>query len=74
MLTVFPNPVTVQLGISGLKPGGTLRLFAADGRIMNQKNVTTQTMILDMGSYPNGIYWLHYTYAGEIQTQKIIKK
>jgi len=74
LLTVFPNPVKSQLVIGGLKPGGILSIFSADGRLMNQIVVSTQTITIDMDSYSSGIYWLQYASEGELQTQKIIKQ
>ncbi|MBL0305629.1 MAG: T9SS type A sorting domain-containing protein [Chitinophagaceae bacterium] len=74
LLTVFPNPVKDQLVIGGLKRGAVLRIFSADGRLVQQTAVTTQTMIIDMIGYTSGIYWLQYASDGEIQTQKILKQ
>ena len=74
LLTVFPNPVNDQLVIGGLKSRGIVQIFGADGKLIQQKTATTQTMTVSMGGYTSGIYWLQYTSDGELQTQKIIKQ
>ena len=74
LLTVFPNPVSNQLVIGGLKRAGIIRLFGIDGKLMNEMTVTAQTMMIDMGGYPNGIYWLQYASDNNLQTLKILKQ
>jgi Secretion system C-terminal sorting domain len=74
LLTVYPNPVKDVLTAGGLKQGGTIRLLGTDGKLLQQQQVTTQTMTVDMTGYPAGMYWLQYSNnEGETQTRKIIK-
>ena len=72
-LTVFPNPVSDVLTIAGLKQGGSIRLFTADGKLLKQQTVSAQTVTMDMSKYAKGIYWLQYQYNGETVNQKISK-
>lgn len=74
LLTVFPNPVNNQLVVGGLKRGGIIRLFGIDGKLMNEMTVTAQTMMIEMGGYPSGIYWLQYASDNNLQTLKILKQ
>ena len=71
---VFPNPVTDIFTVSGLKQNGVLKLFAADGKLLQQQNVTAQTSIFKMGNYPKGEYLLQYITGQGVSTQKIIKQ
>jgi Concanavalin A-like lectin/glucanases superfamily/Secretion system C-terminal sorting domain len=73
-LTLFPNPVNDVLSISGLTANSTLRLITMDGKIIWQQNIQTQSAILPMGNYPNGVYMLQYSDGTRVLTEKIIKQ
>jgi Secretion system C-terminal sorting domain len=73
-LTVYPNPVSNLLTISGLKEKGTILLFNADGKLLRQQIVSAQTMSMDMSNYAKGIYLLQYTAEDEVVNQEIIKQ
>jgi hypothetical protein len=45
-----------------------------DGKVMQQQNVTSQNVILQMGKYPQGAYTIQYVSDEKVVTQKIIKQ
>ncbi len=73
-LTVYPNPVRDALTINGLKQNGTMLLYNAEGRLLQQQTVSAQTITIDMSKYAKGIYLLQYKTEKEVVTQKIIKQ
>ena len=73
-MIVFPNPVQDVVSISGLKQNGIIRLFSADGKLLQQQTITSQSTTMDMGGYAKGIYVLQYQQGGEVVNQKIVKQ
>ena len=63
-----------KLTISGLKQNGTILLFNAEGKLLQQQTVAAQTITMDMSSCAKGIYLLQYQAEGEVVNQKIIKQ
>jgi len=74
MVTVFPNPVKDVITIGGLKQHGSIILFDAAGKLLQQQIITAQTITLDMSNYAKGMYLLQYRVDGEIISQKVIKQ
>ena len=72
--TVFPNPVKEMVTISGLTSNGTIRLIGMDGKVLQQQNVTSQNITLQMGKHPKGAYTIQYVSEEKVLTQKIIKQ
>jgi Concanavalin A-like lectin/glucanases superfamily/Secretion system C-terminal sorting domain len=73
-LTVYPNPVGDVLTINVLKQNGILLLYNAEGKLLQQQTVTTQTITMDVSKYAKGIYLLQYKTEDEVVNQKIIKQ
>jgi hypothetical protein len=72
--TVYPNPVSDVLTISGLKQNGTIRLFSAEGKLLQQQIINVQSVTMNMNGYTKGVYVVQYQQASEVVTQKIIKQ
>lgn len=72
-MKVFPNPVADIVTISGLKQNGVIRLFSADGKLLQQQTVTAQSTTMNLGEYAKGMYVLQFQQGGEVVKQKIIK-
>lgn len=73
-LIVYPNPVVDVLTINGLKQSGTIHIYNAEGKLLQQQIVSAQTMTISMGSYAKGIYLFQYKTADEVLNQKVIKE
>jgi hypothetical protein len=74
VVSIFPNPVKDVVTIGGLKQEGTICLFDATGKLLQQQNVKAQTITLDMTGYAKGMYLLQYRVKAEVTSQKIIKE
>lgn len=74
ILTVSPNPVSNVVSINGLKQKGQLLLYNAEGKLLQQQMVRTQSTTMNMSKYAKGVYVLQYQQSGEIIIQKIIKQ
>jgi GEVED domain/Secretion system C-terminal sorting domain len=71
---LYPNPVTDQLNISGLKIGEQVELYCTDGKLLVTQKVTASTQQLDMSKYAKGMYEVIIVNAAErVFATKIIK-
>lgn len=75
ILSVYPNPVTDEIVISGLQQKGLLKIFNANGSLVQQQTVKSQTITLNIANYPKGIYFVKYLDGKNvISSQKIIRQ
>lgn len=74
LITVFPNPATDKIAISGLKQSGTVRLYDGTGKLLQQQVITAQTVTMDLSGYAKGMYLLKYAVEGEMSNLKIIRQ
>lgn len=73
-LTIFPNPGTNVITLSGLKNGGMLEVMNSQGKILNRINVTAQSQTVTINNYPKGLYFIKYIFNQEATVQKFIKQ
>ncbi|MGF2413484.1 T9SS type A sorting domain-containing protein [Ferruginibacter sp.] len=73
-LTIYPNPVQNIIVISGLKQNTAIRIFSADGKLLQQLTAPAQTVTLDMSGYAKGMYVLQYLQGEEIVSRNIMKQ
>jgi hypothetical protein len=73
-MVVYPNPTKDIITICGLQQQGTVSLYNSTGKLMNQQNVTAQSIIFDLSRYADGVYFLQYQTENGITNQKIIKQ
>lgn len=60
-LSVFPNPTNGLLHLSGLKnPANLVRIYDINGKLRGVEPLQPSGQSLDIGSYPPGIYLLHF--------------
>jgi hypothetical protein len=77
-ISVYPNPViyNLKLEISGNKSNVfQYRLSTIDGKILEQKELESQSIMINMADYPHGIYLLvvYRNKSTQVQSFKIIK-
>lgn len=75
-VTVSPNPgngnFLLQTANSSEK---TITVFDATGRlVLEKKNTTEETLVLDLTQQPGGLYFVKMTSGGALFTQRIIKQ
>lgn len=65
LLQVYPNPtnsfLTIEIKNVGETKEGTLFLYNAIGKLLQQVPVTSEKMNLDLSAYDNGIYLVSYS-------------
>ncbi len=75
-LTVFPNPANGQFTISSSQPfkNATIKILNAIGEIILQAtNINGTSLILDISSHANGIYFIEITEKDNSGRIKLIK-
>ncbi|MEO7049863.1 MAG: choice-of-anchor tandem repeat GloVer-containing protein, partial [Ferruginibacter sp.] len=73
-LQVFPNPAKNIITLSGLQSKGTIKIIAADGKMVKQMPVIGRSLLLNISTLANGLYIIEYKNEKEIQQIKIVKK
>jgi hypothetical protein len=73
-LEVFPNPVTNNLSISGLKAAGNLEIMTLQGTSLKHLSITGNTQTINLANYPAGLYILKYTSGNNTLYQKLVKQ
>ncbi len=60
LLTVYPNPASQYITISGIAPGGMVQITDMLGRVLLQQKTTANTETLDISKLARGSYVLRY--------------
>lgn len=79
-LSVFPNPardwVSVKIA-SGAQVKGQLDLIDNGGRVLESKNLSTQSALMvdgfDLSGLPHGLYAIRWTSSHSVETRKFLK-
>jgi hypothetical protein len=71
-LTIFPNPATDVITISGLAGHGEITIAGLDGKEFLRQHNPRQSLVLNISKMPDGIYILQYTGSEKIKAQKLI--
>ncbi len=73
--SVFPNPFTDQIVISGFDGKASVSITDISGRkIADYTNVVANQVISDLGGLIPGIYFLKIENEGSVFTQKLVKR
>lgn len=54
--TIFPNPTSDFVSAQGLEIGETIRFLDLTGKILNEVNVSNETMVIDLTTLKPGLY------------------
>ncbi len=73
-LTVYPNPVTDVLRVSGLEGSYTVKILDVLGRVVTSGKGTTPELELNLAGKPSGMYMVRIESQGKVITRKVIKK
>lgn len=72
-VSVFPNPASGQVVIDHtLASDWNLKVVSLSGKVMHAQQVTGGKYILDVTSYPAGMYLLQIEAAGKTSVKKIV--
>lgn len=71
-ISVYPNPVSAYLHLSGLEPqGASITITSPLGEIIDHQNWSGEP--LDFTNYPKGIYWLRVVQGPYQHVHKVIR-
>jgi hypothetical protein len=73
-VSVYPNPVTDVLTISGVQAGATLTITSLSGSTVVRKTLADTETTLSVSSLPSGLYFVTVRSGKGTATFKIIKK
>mgnify|MGYP001599973352 FL=1 len=72
--TVFPNPVTNSITVSGLQSKGLIEISDILGRIVQKVTVIGQAQTINVEGYLKGLYLIKYSYDDTMICEKIVKE
>ena len=72
--TYYPNPVIDLLNITYSQDMTSVKVFNMIGQQLMNKQVNSNTVQIDMSSYPNGAYFIQVTTENAMKTVRVIKK
>lgn len=73
-LQVFPNPAKNIITVKGLQNKGIIKIITADGKLIRQIVVTSNTSNIDVSALAKGLYILQYNDDGKMQHVKLVKE
>lgn len=73
---LFPNPATDHINV--LLPSNvqyaTLRLYDVNGRLISQRAMTGNAIVINVASLPGGPYYLEFSNGAEREVKRFIKQ
>ncbi|MCB0760227.1 MAG: T9SS type A sorting domain-containing protein [Flavobacteriales bacterium] len=63
--SIFPNPSSGELTLSGIGTPGEIRIFSASGSEVFRHSPNGEPVHLDLSHLPNGLYFIHYGTGGK---------
>ncbi|MEY2917515.1 MAG: hypothetical protein RIS73_1229, partial [Bacteroidota bacterium] len=73
-ISLFPNPSTDAVTISGLNTKDVIRLLTIDGKVLLQQKAAANSMILNIEKYNSGSYIIQVKNDTEVIQQKFVKQ
>lgn len=70
----YPNPAVQNLTVTGVEAGGTLQMFTAEGKLVNQWIAAGNIHTITLGTVTKGLYIIRYQHKEQIQQLKFIKE
>ncbi|SMC84087.1 ELWxxDGT repeat protein [Moheibacter sediminis] len=72
--SIYPNPVTDIINISGKSSISSVQIYDLAGKILSNQSFNSQEAKLNISSLPKGIYIIKLVSEGKTNSYKIIKK
>lgn len=76
-LNCFPNPTTGKFSVSNGSEDaviGNIKVFNSSGKLIIKQKSNSNSEVIDLSGYPDGIYFLIAESGSQTLTQKIIKE
>jgi hypothetical protein len=73
---LFPNPATdhINVFLPSNVQFATLRLYDVNGRLISQRTMTGNAIVINVASLPGGPYYLEFTNGAEREVKSFIKQ
>ncbi|HSH67719.1 MAG TPA: T9SS type A sorting domain-containing protein, partial [Bacteroidia bacterium] len=73
-INMYPNPAGESVTLSGLIPSGRFEVVNVLGQTLLQKNITSQTYIVNLSEMKPGIYYVQFynSEGTKIESKKLI--
>ena len=68
--TVYPNPTSRAINVTGLTPGKTIKLYSVIGALVGAYTAQEEAMTINLDNLSSGMYFLNF----EGKTIRVIKK
>lgn len=72
-LKLYPNPFAEHIAISGLPAEGVVKLLDSKGKLLQEKDLKSNSIVVDMADYAAGIYILRISAAGKSAVFRLVK-
>ena len=69
---VYPNPTNAAINIDTPFKSGEARVFSLEGRKVLSKIITENRTVLDLSSFPDGIYIMYIVQERHVLTKKVM--
>lgn len=73
-ITLFPNPATTDLNVSGVTKSINYKIFSIDGKVMVNGIVNSSSNKVDIRTLPSGIYFLEMDMNEKTEIEKFVKQ
>ncbi len=70
---IFPNPVSDQLTIQS-KENATLRIYNEQGSLVLEREIQNKEEVLNVHSFPKGVYLVQVIYGDDVNVLKFVKR
>jgi len=72
VFTIYPNPASTKITIESSSKG-LMTFWTISGQEILHQTITEQTTPIDIGSLPNGVYFVRLTVEKAVQVGKFVK-
>ncbi len=72
-ISVFPNPASDAISISGLHNTDVIKLISIEGKVLMQQNAGAESVIMHIEKYQSGTYIIQVQNDREVTQQKFVK-
>jgi hypothetical protein len=75
-IIIWPNPTTMNVRISGLPQGGTIRIMEISGKEVIKVNNTASTEMISIDALPAAVYQVIILdkQGNKVEVQQLVKK
>ena len=72
-ITIYPNPFTTQITLTGVNENGNIEIFDITGKRISGIKSQTEKIEINTEKLPSGLFFIHYTEGTKYITAKVVK-